>query len=255
MLDRAATRTSVSFDEFSYEDLKRAGLTGDVFKRPRVMGDRFRFEPPCHVNGWITGDEIALEVGAFSYFWGTRLRAIKIGRYCSIAPSVITGEPEHPTDWLTSSATAYYPDINEFASFLRGRGEPVSSGVGYPQRMALTTIGNDVWIGEGAFLKAGVTIGDGAVIAARAVVTKDVPPYAIVGGVPAKMIRYRFDETTIERLLASQWWRYNILGILGPHIRSPHEALDRIEAEVVAGTLRPYEPEPITLHTIDDIVG
>ena len=68
------------------------------------------------------------------------------------------------------------------------------------------TIGNDVWIGSGAMILSGVTIGDGAVVAARAVVTKDVPPYAIVAGNPARLVRYRFDEATIAALLEAAWW-------------------------------------------------
>ncbi len=69
-----------------------------------------------------------------------------------------------------------------------------------------TTIGNDVWIGYRAFIKAGVTVGDGAVIGAGAVVTKDVEPYSIVGGVPAKIIRYRFEENIRKQLLDLKWW-------------------------------------------------
>lgn len=67
-------------------------------------------------------------------------------------------------------------------------------------------IGNDVWIGYEAVIMAGVTIGDGAIIGTRAVVTKDVPPYTIVGGVPAKPIRKRFDDATVERLIKLRWW-------------------------------------------------
>ncbi|WP_370976719.1 CatB-related O-acetyltransferase [Enterobacter roggenkampii] len=67
-------------------------------------------------------------------------------------------------------------------------------------------IGNDVWIGDGAFIKNGVTIGDGAIIGAKAVVTKNIPPYAIVAGIPAEVIGYRFDEKTICSLLESKWW-------------------------------------------------
>jgi hypothetical protein len=70
-------------------------------------------------------------------------------------------------------------------------------------------IGSDVWIGAQVTIMAGVTIGHGAVIATGAVVTGDVPPYAIYGGVPAKLIKYRFDEDTIRRLLASEWWKMN----------------------------------------------
>ena len=67
-------------------------------------------------------------------------------------------------------------------------------------------VGNDVWIGENVFFQGGVIIGDGAVVLAGAVVTKDVPPYAIVGGVPAKVLKYRYDEETIKFLLSIKWW-------------------------------------------------
>lgn len=69
-----------------------------------------------------------------------------------------------------------------------------------------TIISNDVWIGHGAIIKAGITVGDGAIVGAGAVVVKDVPPYAVVGGVPAKVLKYRFSEYMIDDLLATQWW-------------------------------------------------
>src|SRR5690606_3523018 len=71
------------------------------------------------------------------------------------------------------------------------------------------TLGNDVWLGAQVFVRDGVVIGDGAIVAAGAVVTADVPPYAIVGGVPAKVLRYRFPEDIIRRLLAVQWWHWD----------------------------------------------
>ena len=83
-------------------------------------------------------------------------------------------------------------------------------------------IGSDVWIGYEAVIMAGVHVGDGAIIASRAVVTKDVPPYTIVGGMPAKEIRMRFDKDTVDRLQELQWWNWNIEKITRylPHIMS-----------------------------------
>lgn len=78
-------------------------------------------------------------------------------------------------------------------------------------KLAQTTIGNDVWIGSGVKIKTGLTIGDGAVIAAGSVVTKDVAPFSIVGGVPAKLIKMRFSPEIIERLQKLAWWQYNLL--------------------------------------------
>jgi acetyltransferase-like isoleucine patch superfamily enzyme len=71
-------------------------------------------------------------------------------------------------------------------------------------------IGNDCWIGDGAFIVGGIKIKDGAVVLAHSVVTKDIPPYAIVGGIPAKIISYRYDEKTITRLLSSKWWEKDL---------------------------------------------
>ena len=90
-------------------------------------------------------------------------------------------------------------------------------------------IGNDVWIGYEAVVLAGVTVGDGAIIGARALVTKDVPPYTIVGGVPARIIRRRFPEDTIAKLLKLQWWEWpaeKIKGCIGAIQRGEMETLE-----------------------------
>ncbi len=122
-----------------------------------------------------------------------------IGRFCSIACGArfLFNSANHA---MASLSTYPFPlfweewglDRAEVASAWDNKGDIV--------------VGNDVWIGYEAVILAGVTVGDGAVIAARAVVTKDVPPYTIVGGVPAKPIRRRFPEDTIRRLLALRWW-------------------------------------------------
>ena len=123
-----------------------------------------------------------------------------IGKFCSIASDVkfIMNGGNHRTDWLTN-----YP----FPIF--GHGWEVAMPDEWPHK-GDTVIGNDVWIGYGATLMPGVQVGDGAIVAAQAVVTKSVPPYAVVGGNPAQVIRYRFDEATIEALLGLQWWHWEI---------------------------------------------
>lgn len=116
-----------------------------------------------------------------------------IGSFCSIASNINIGMFMHPTDYMTTSPFFY----TESLGWNEGQQEIYSEPV---------KVGNDVWIGSGVSIKGGVTIGDGAVIGAGAVVTKNVPPYAIVAGVPAKIIRYRFEEDVIKELLELKWW-------------------------------------------------
>ncbi len=120
-----------------------------------------------------------------------------IGKYTSIADetTILLGG-NHRMDWVS---TYPFPALTDKW--------PSAVGiVGHPQSKGDVIIGNDVWIGNGATILSGVTIGDGAVIGARALVVKDVPPYAIVRGNPAKIIRYRFPKRTIKKLLKSAWW-------------------------------------------------
>jgi acetyltransferase-like isoleucine patch superfamily enzyme len=109
----------------------------------------------------------------------------------SIAGNVIIGMTNHPVDWITTSPIAY-----------SGRRNTPYQGIKrtYERNNQKTVIGNDVWIGVNAIINRGVKIGDGAIIASGAIVTKDVYDYSIVGGVPAKHIKFRFDEETIKKL-------------------------------------------------------
>lgn len=118
-----------------------------------------------------------------------------IGDYCSItATAVLMIGGNHPVDRVTT-----YPHRIMFG--LEGAGED-----GIPLPVEDTVVGNDVWLCQAATILAGVTVGDGAVVTAGAIVTRDVPPYAIVGGVPAKVIRYRHTPEQIEALLHIRWW-------------------------------------------------
>lgn len=140
-------------------------------------------------------------IGRYTYTcYDDEIINAEIGNFCSISDEVVIGGAEHPMEWVSTSPVfqnvKHSGPERKFSEF---------DFVGSKR----TVIGNDVWIGRKAIIKAGVTIGDGAVIGSGAVVTKDVPPYAVVAGVPAKIIRYRFDEETIRSLMETKWWELN----------------------------------------------
>ena len=117
---------------------------------------------------------------------------LRIGKYCSLAAAEVFLGGNHHLEYISQ-----YP----FASMYEQPGrENDAWSDGY------VVLGNDVWVGAGALLLSGVTVGDGAVIAARAVVTKDVRPYAVIAGNPGREVKRRFDDATVDRLLAMAWW-------------------------------------------------
>lgn len=122
-----------------------------------------------------------------------------VGAFTSIASNVVIGGAMHPMSWVSMSPVFY-----------KGRDSVKTKFAEHKRPAALkTNIGNDVWIGQGAILKAGITVGDGAVIGMGSIVTKDVPPYFIVAGNPARFIRKRFNEAQIEKLLSIKWWSWS----------------------------------------------
>ena len=127
-----------------------------------------------------------------------------IGRFCSIAADVKVALGTHPI------AHPYATTSPMFFSTRKQTGSTFAKRQMFNEIHPPISIGNDCWIEQRAFIVGGVTIGNGAVVLAGAVVTKDVPPYAIVGGVPAKIIKYRYDEETIHLLLEKQWWNMPI---------------------------------------------
>lgn len=177
---------------------------------------KVRFGTRVHLSGnncFEGGNSIAnltkfidSSLGAYSYCASNSyIRNTKIGRFCSIGKNVRIIDVTHPTDFVSTHPVFYSPHNVVGKSFVNSIGFDEHLHCKKDQDYAVV-IGNDVWICDGAQILGGNTIGDGAIVAAGAVVTKDVPAFSVVAGVPAKVIRYRFEENEIQYLKALQWW-------------------------------------------------
>ena len=174
-----------------------------------------------------------LKIGRHSYgseffiHWEGEDCHVEIARYCSIAQGVrfFAGQ-EHNTHWTTT-----YP-----FSHLPAEWPELRSITGHPASKGNIVVGNDVWIGFGALIRSGINIGNGAVIAMGAIVTRDVPPYAIVAGSPATLVRFRFSSDIIEQLNQLSWWNQSpeIIRKIAPKLCQPlnTECLDELICQI-----------------------
>ena len=188
---------------------------------PRSAVSGCNFEKTSKLNAQSSA--VNASMGRYSYCgYGSKLFNCRIGRFCSISDDVCIGLASHPMEWASTSPAFH---------FGRGSVPKDLAAHHYDSDPPLTVIGNDVWIGQGALIKPGITVGNGAVVAMGSVVTKDVPPYAVVGGNPAKIIKMRFPPELIQRFEASKWWDLPPAKLkdLAPYISQPEEFLNRIE--------------------------
>lgn len=165
------------------------------------------------------------KIGRYSYIGiDSDFSNTTIGSFCSIGPEVLCGLGDHPINYISTypgfysnqaSGSYWFGHVHDF------------------EEQQNTIIESDVWIGARAIIKGGLHIGTGAIIGAGAVVTKNVPPYAIVGGIPAKILKYRFDENLISQLIESKWWERNELTLkkLSKYFNEPLIFLEKLREE------------------------
>ncbi len=177
---------------------------------PRALPENFIFDETTEIepySGFFSGDTLC-NMGAFSYSHSKLHPGMRIGRYCAISWGLVVTGPRHPYEWLTISNVTYDKSSDNFRRYIENTGFDFKNLDPRVFEKEMPEIGNDVWIGQNVTINRGVKIGDGAVVAAFSVVTKDVPSYAIVGGNPAKIIKFRFDDETIAKLKFIKWWDY-----------------------------------------------
>jgi len=203
-----------------------------------LHGDTLRIEQNAGIYGGAYKGLIGsrkssgfASVGSFSYSYSMLPEGFSMGRYCSISSGLRFLDSTHPLETVTSSAMTFRPRNRLFKPYI------TPTLAEYAQRFAVggtkpyPTLGHDVWIGADVTLAMGIRIGTGAVVASGSIVTRDVPPYAIVAGNPATIKRQRFPDELAARLLASEWWELAPAFVFNAEFTDPARLCDRIEHE------------------------
>lgn len=253
---QAGIATNISIDAHKRGEGWLNQMKCYVFSRAiTIEGPSAFYGGPFSPNAW-TSDGGLCVMGACSYSHSPLPEGMCIGRYCSIGRDLRFLDFYHPTEWISSSVAFFRPkdvtqlstlhklieyEINVHDFTIERRDFDSKKGLSYPQ------VGHDVWIGERVTLALGIRIGTGAVIAAGSIVTRDVPPYAVVAGVPATVKKLRFKETLVERLLLSRWWRYSFVDLNKLDVLHPERFLDQLDELKIKSQIIPWQPDTLRL--------
>ncbi|WP_325680380.1 CatB-related O-acetyltransferase [Rhodopila sp.] len=222
-----------------------------IFLPHAVQGSQWTAAKDWHVSPYVQiggGSDIP-RIGSFSYTSSPLDCKMTIGRYCSLAWNTLILGPEHPWQWATTANLTY--QVHAPAEIARSDwNKPNGPRKKFENFGPAPMVGNDVWISQDVRIKRGVVIGNGAVVAAGAFVMSNVPSYAIVGGVPARIIRFRFSEDLISRFQRVQWWDYAAPDLDEFPVEDPVRFLDKIENESAAGRLQKWAPVLPTLYDL-----
>lgn len=196
-------------------------------------------------SAFLSGNNVC-KMGYGSYTLSPLDKRVTVGRFSSISRNVKIMGGSHPIERFSTSSATYdsnfkiFDDFSKSASFVQ---KPL------PKKNVDVSvqIGNDVWVGADVVFSRNVKIGHGAIVAAGSLVTKDVEPYSIVGGVPAKKIRYRFSYGQIKELLHLEWWNYDISKLNLDAEINIDDFIARIKTEIDNGTIKKLEPKRVVL--------
>lgn len=192
---------------------------------------------------WGNAARRLASLGAFSYTHSPLGPSVVVGRYTSIATGLRIMGSRHPLEWISTSPV-FYTQRAMMRTYKADRNVEFPEEP-YTYRPSGIRIGNDCWIGENVTLGPGVSIGDGAVVASNSVITRDVESYTVVGGVPAKKIRYRFPIDDVVDLRRIRWWEYHPEDVSRFEITDPHTFCSQI-LEYGLENLEPFKPKTVT---------
>jgi virginiamycin A acetyltransferase len=220
------------------------------FGQRLLQGDLIRFQHGLEIDPYvgIHGGNTICEIGFLSYTNTDVPEDLVIGRYCSLGPSLHFPNYRHPIEHVSSSIFTHDRETDLVARAVRDFQPSYNQFHPNPQPGPVI-IGHDVWVGQGASIMGGLTIGHGCVVAANSVITRSVPPYAVVGGNPAHILRMRFaSQEIIGRLLMSEWWNYQFTDFVDLDASDPAKFLDGFERR--KADLAPFAPHRVRLNDV-----